>query len=216
MRFHGDESSMGTPLCDRATLPHFDRADPTLRPLGMGGRGSEANSSTSSFLPEGFGSKRGSRGRVGRGSRGQSGALPWTIARLPSEAAHSCINAKSNAQQSPPARTPQIASKRPKTTERLLRHSKMAQEASQAAQETPTTPPYEPWKAKIIELHRGPVAPNSFGTSWGSLGALLGLSWSFPGALLGLSWDPLGALLGPSWGLWIREAVWGPQRVFFS
>ena len=54
MCFHGDESSMRTPLCDRATLPHFDRADPALRPLGMGGRGSESNSSTSSFLPEGI------------------------------------------------------------------------------------------------------------------------------------------------------------------
>ena len=74
----------------------------------------------------------------------------------------------------------------------------MAQEASQAAQETPTTPPYEPWKAQILELHRGPVAPKSFGTSrgslsasWGSLKALLGLSW----ALLGFSQGSAGAMV---------------------
>ena len=82
MCFHGDESSMRTPLCDRATLPHFDRADPALRPLGMGGRGSEANSSTSSFLPEGI--LLG--GRVARSSGEEvarsNGVPSWTIARL--------------------------------------------------------------------------------------------------------------------------------------
>ena len=97
-------------------------------------------------------------------------------------------------------RTPQIASKRHKTTERLLKHSKMAQEAYKKAQETPTTPPYEPWKAQILELHRGPVAPNSFGTSWGSPGALSGLSQGSPGAILGSA----GVLTRLCWGAMVE------------
>ena len=45
---------MRTPLFDRTTPPYFDRANPALRPFGMGNGGPESSSEHNGFLPEGI------------------------------------------------------------------------------------------------------------------------------------------------------------------
>ena len=67
---------MRTPLFDRTTPPYFDRADPALRPFGMGNGGPESSSEHSGFLPEGirFGDGVARSGREGV-VRSNGGAL---------------------------------------------------------------------------------------------------------------------------------------------